>query len=71
MDIFYKFSLASNLYDGLALRNNYAKINEVTAYLTEENVKKSYELIFGLNTYKFKLSDDGFYYYQGFERTKK
>ena len=52
MDSFYKFSLASNLYDGLAFRNNYAQINEVTAYLTEENVKKSYEFIFGLNTYK-------------------
>ena len=22
-------------------------------------------------TYKFKLNDDGFYYYQGFERTKE
>ena len=52
MDNFYKFSLASNLYDGYAFKNSQAGINEITAYITEENVKKSYELLFGLNTYK-------------------
>lgn len=52
MDDYYKFALASNLYSGEAVRNNYALENEITAYIDEDIVKENYELIFGLNTYK-------------------
>ncbi len=52
MDDFYKFSLASNLYSGVAVRNNYAQENQITAYLDEEVVKDYYEVLFGKGTYK-------------------
>lgn len=52
MDDFYKFSLASNLYSGVAVRNNYAQENQITAYLDEEVVKDYYEVVFGKGTYK-------------------
>ena len=52
MDDLYKFSLASNLYTGEAVRNNTAKENEITAYIDEEIVKEKYEVIFGTGTYK-------------------
>lgn len=52
MDEFYKFSLASNLYSGEAVRNNNAGLNEITAYLDEEVVKHNYEVLFGKDTYK-------------------
>lgn len=52
MDDFYKFSLASNLYSGVAIRNNYAEENQITAYLDEETVKDYYEVVFGKGTYK-------------------
>lgn len=52
MEDFYKFSLASNLYSGEAIRNDHASENEITAYLNENVVKQYYELIFGKGTYK-------------------
>ena len=52
MEEFYKFALASNLYDGYAVKNSNAAINEITAYIDEDIVKKNYELIFGSGSYK-------------------
>ena len=48
----YKFDLASNLYDSAAVKNNNAQLNEITAYIEEEDVKHYYELLFGKGTYK-------------------
>ncbi len=52
MEDYYKFGLASNLYTGEAVRNNYALENEITAYIDENVVKDKYEIIFGKGTYK-------------------
>lgn len=52
MDDYYKFGLASRLYSGAAVINNYAAENEITAYIEEEKVKHYYEVLFGKDTYK-------------------
>lgn len=52
MEDFYKFQLASNLYDGYAKIYKNAGVGEITASISEEEVKKYYELLFGRDTYK-------------------